>query len=42
MNARFDDVNGRFDGIYKRFDRLETEYQMLVAGIKRVEERLGK
>ena len=33
-------LDGHFDGIYKRFDRLETEYHMLVAGPKRVEERL--
>jgi hypothetical protein len=33
-------MNAHFDAIYKRFDRLETEYQMLVAGLKRVEERL--
>jgi hypothetical protein len=25
-------MNAHFDAIYKRFDRLETEYQMLVAG----------
>ncbi len=31
---------GHFDAIYQRFDRLETEYQMLVAGLRRVEERL--
>ena len=39
INARFD---GHFDGIYQRFDRLETEFQMLVAGLKRVEERLDR
>jgi len=39
LNARFDDVNGHFDAVYQRFDRLETEYHMLVAGLKRVEER---
>ena len=37
MNARFREVDGHFDAIYKRFDRLETEYQMLLAGLKRVE-----
>jgi len=40
MSGRFDDVDGHFNAIYKRFDRLETEYQMLVAGLRRVEERL--
>jgi hypothetical protein len=25
-------MNVHFDAIYKRFDKLETEYQMLVAG----------
>ncbi len=31
-----------FDEVYKRFERLETEYHMLVAGLKRVEERLDR
>jgi len=35
MHARFADVEGHFDAIYQRFDRLETEYHMLVAGLKR-------
>lgn len=39
MNARFDDLNNHFDSIYQRFHRLETEYHMLVAGLKRVEGR---
>jgi len=30
-------MNAHFDAIYQRFDRLETEYQMLVAGLRRVE-----
>jgi hypothetical protein len=38
LNARFDDVDSHFDSIYQRFDRLETEYQMLVAGVRRLEE----
>jgi hypothetical protein len=35
-------MNAHFDAIYQRFDALETEYHMLVAGLKRVEERLDK
>jgi hypothetical protein len=42
VNARFDDVFGHFDSIYQRFDRLETEYHMLVLGLKRCEERLDR
>jgi len=30
-------INGHFDAIYQRFDRLETEYHMIVVGLKRVE-----
>lgn len=33
-------IDAKFDGVYQRFDRLETEYQMIVAGLRRVEERL--
>ena len=29
-------MNAHFDAIYKRFDKLETEYHMLVAGLKRL------
>ena len=35
-------MNAHFDTIYQRFDRLETEYHVLVAGLKRVEERLDQ
>jgi predicted nucleic acid-binding Zn-ribbon protein len=35
-------MNAHFDAIYKRFEKLETEYHMLVAGLKRVEERLDR
>jgi predicted nucleic acid-binding Zn-ribbon protein len=35
-------LDAHLDAIYQRFDRLETEYQMLVAGLKRVEERLDR
>jgi hypothetical protein len=41
LEVRFDDINRHFDAIYQRFEKLETEYHMLVAGLKRVEERLG-
>ena len=34
------EMYGQFDAVYQRFDRLETEYQMLVAGVRRIEERL--
>lgn len=34
------DADGHFDAMYRRFDRLETEYHMLVVGLKRVEDRL--
>jgi hypothetical protein len=37
MSARFAAQDAHFDAIYQRFDRLETGYQMLVAGLKRVE-----
>jgi len=36
------EVNGRFDAIEVRLDRLETEYQMIVAGLRRVEEALAE
>jgi predicted nuclease with TOPRIM domain len=36
------EMNAHFDAIYQRFDRLETEYHILVAGLKRVEERLDR
>jgi predicted nucleic acid-binding Zn-ribbon protein len=31
-----------FDALAQRMDRLETEYHMLVVGLKRVEERLDR
>lgn len=34
------DMDGHFDAVYQRFDRLETEYHMLVAGLRRVEEAI--
>ena len=37
-----DRMHGLFDALSKRIDRLETEYQMIVAGMKRIEERLDK
>ncbi len=33
-------MDTQFDAVYQRFDRLETEYQMVLAGLKRLEERL--
>ena len=41
MNVRFDDVYGHLDGIVSRLDRLETEYQMILVGLRRVEESRG-
>lgn len=32
------DVDHHFDGLYHRLDRLETEYHMLVEGVRRVEQ----
>jgi predicted nuclease with TOPRIM domain len=37
-----DEMQTGFDGLAQRLDRLETEYHMLVAGLKRVEERLDR
>ena len=37
-----DEVHTVFDALAQRLDRLETEYQMLVAGQKRVEDRLER
>jgi polyhydroxyalkanoate synthesis regulator phasin len=42
MDTRAREMNGHFDAIYKRFDRLEIEYQMIVAGLKRLEERMER
>jgi len=36
------EIRNAFDTLAQRLDRLETEYQMLVAGLKRVEERLDR
>ena len=33
-------MNGRFDAMERRLEHLETEYQMIVSGLKRIEERL--
>ena len=35
-------MDAQFDAVYQRFEKLETEYHMLVAGLKRVEERLDR
>ena len=37
-----DEMHTLFDALAQRMDRLETEYHMLVAGLKRVEERLDR
>ena len=45
VEKRFEDFRsemlGHMDAIYARFDRLETEYHMIVAGLKRVEEAVA-
>jgi chromosome segregation ATPase len=42
MDRRFAEfrleVNARFDAIEARLERLETEYQMIVAALRRIEE----
>jgi predicted nuclease with TOPRIM domain len=37
-----DEMHTLFDALAQRLDRLETEYQMVVVGLKRVEERLDR
>ena len=37
-----DEMHAGFDALVQRLDRLETEYHMLVVGLKRVEERLDR
>ena len=37
-----EEMHTAIDGLAQRFDRLETEYHMLVAGVKRIEERLER
>jgi chromosome segregation ATPase len=37
-----DEMQTGFDALAQRLDRLETEYHMLVVGLKRVEDRLEK
>jgi hypothetical protein len=39
MAARLLHVDGHFDALYMRFDKLETEYHMLVAAVRRLERR---
>jgi chromosome segregation ATPase len=34
------DADGHFDAVYQRFDRLETEYHMLVEGLRRIEQQV--
>ena len=35
------EMAGHFDALYQRMGRLEDEYQMLVVGLRRVEDRLA-
>ena len=50
LTTRFDqrfgelrlDVNARFDAFEARLERLETEYQMIVAALRRIEESLAE
>jgi len=42
INARFNDMAGHLDAIYHQLERLESEYQMMVAGLKRLEERFDR
>ena len=37
-----DEMHTLFHALTQRLDRLETEYRMVVAGLKRVEERLDR
>ena len=37
-----DEMQTQFDALSKRMERLETEYHMLVVGLKRVEDRLDR
>ena len=37
-----DEMQTGFDALAQRLDKLDTEYHMLVAGLKRVEERLDR
>lgn len=37
-----DEMHAGFDALAQRLDRFETEYHMLVAGLRRVEERLDR
>jgi len=37
-----DEMHTLFDALAQRIDRLETEYHMIVVGLKRVEERLDR
>jgi chromosome segregation ATPase len=36
------EMNARFDAIEVRLDRLDTEYHMIVAGLRRIEEQLAE
>lgn len=36
------DVHGQLDAVCQQLDRLETEYHMLVAGLRRIEEQMAE
>jgi predicted nuclease with TOPRIM domain len=36
-----DEMQSHFDALYQRLDRLETEYHMLVAAVRRIEDALA-
>ncbi len=36
------EMNARFDALEVRLERLETEYHMIVAGLRRIEETLAE
>lgn len=41
-DQKFQDLLEHFDEIYRRFERLETEYYSIIAGLKRIEDKLDK
>jgi predicted nucleic acid-binding Zn-ribbon protein len=40
VRPRFDEIDGRFDAVFHKLDKLETEYEALKAGLRRVEDRV--
>jgi chromosome segregation ATPase len=41
-DQKFQDILKHFDEIYHRFERLETEYYSIIAGLKRIEDKLDR